>query len=421
LVRVIVLIIAGGALLAVSRHMGHTSLPNARTLRSVVGVSAGWIGLSMIGDGVPALLLPHRLLQDGPPDATALGITTLVGIALAAAAQPVAGRWSDAVGRFPVIAIGSVVATIGLWLLGWTAAAAPGAVVALVGGSIAQAGYQPLMPDRLPHRWRGRGGGLKSAFDVGGAMLGFVLLGAMIGAGRADLAAITLAAALVAGFVVSRLLLGTAAAVRADPTGSRPAIESAFVRVIAARFLFLLGIYAVGRFLLLFVAERFGYTADEAAAGAGMVLAVLALLTVVASIPAGWLADRLGRRALMIGGGLIGGAGITLVALAGSTMALLAAGSLMAVGSAAFGSASWALLADLSPSPRAGGLLGVANLGTAGAAAAAGTFGALIDKVGFGPAFGLAAACSVAGAIVAITLAETTTSPMLTASAEGAP
>jgi MFS family permease len=150
------------------------------------------------------------------------------------------------------------------------------------------------------------------------------------------------------------------------------------------------------------------------------VLAVLALFTVLASIPAGWLTDRLGRRALMVGGGLIGGAGIALVSVAGSTTALVAAGSLMAVGSAAFGSASWALLADVSPSPRAGGLLGVANLGTAGAAAAAGAFGALIDRVGFGPAFGLAAVCSVAGAIVAMTLAETTTSRIRTASAEGA-
>jgi MFS family permease len=413
-------IIAGGALLAVRLGMRRPSLPNAPVLRSVVGVSAGWIGLSMIGDGVPALLLPHRLLQDGPPDATALGITTLVGIALAAVAQPVAGRWSDAVGRFPVIATGSAVAAIGLWLLGWTPAAAPGAVVALVGASIAQAGYQPLMPDRLPHSWRGRGGGLKSAFDVGGAMLGFVLLGAMIGAGRPDLAAITLTVALIAGFVASRVLLGTGRQISARPTESRPSIRSAFVRVIAARFLFLLGIYVIGRFLLLFVSERFGYSPDDAAAEAGMVLAVLALFTVLASIPAGWLTDRLGRRALMVGGGLIGGAGIALMSVAGSTTALVAAGSLMAVGSAAFGSASWALLADVSPSPRAGGLLGVANLGTAGAAAAAGAFGALIDRVGFGPAFGLAAVCSVAGAIVAMTLAETTTSRMRTAPAEGA-
>ena len=101
-------------------------------------------------------------------------------------------------------------------------------------------------------------------------------------------------------------------------------------------------------------------------------------------MPGGWLADRFGRRAVMVVGGLVGGAGVALVPMTDSMAALLAAGSLMAIGSASFGSASWALLADLSPSPRAGGLLGLANLGTAGAAAAAGAFGPIIDHLGAG-------------------------------------
>jgi MFS family permease len=392
----------------------------ARMLREIVGVSVGWIGISMISDGVPALLLPHRLLEEGATDATALGAITLVGIALAAAIQPFAGRWSDRLGRGPVIGVGCALAAMGLLLLTAGSAVVPGAIVALVGASVAQAGYQPILPERLARGWRGRAGGLKSAFDVGGAMLGFLLLGALIGAGQAGIAAAVVGVVLVAGFVVSRALVGAGSP---SVRHSVPAVETdgSFLRVIVARFLFLLGVYAVGRFLLLFVAERFDLGPGAAAAEAGMALALLAGVTVVASVPAGWLADRLGRRAMMVGGGLVGAAGIALVAVAGSTVALLAAGSLMAVGSAAFGSASWALLADLSPAPRAGGLLGIANLGTAGAAAGAGGFGAVIDVAGFGAAFGLAAACSVAGAIVALTLADTMTRPMLAASAEGAP
>ncbi|HET8776955.1 MAG TPA: MFS transporter [Candidatus Limnocylindria bacterium] len=374
----------------------------------------------MISDGVPALLLPHRLLADGVTDATTLGVTSLLGIGLAAGVQPFAGHWSDRVGRFPVIGVGAAVATGGLVALVATPAATIGAIAALVGASIAQAGYQPMLPDRLPPRWRGRAGGLKSAFDVGGAMLAFVLLGALIGAGEPLLAGLALAAVLVVGFVVSGLLAGR----RSPPVHiAEPAVETGFalLRVVAARFLFLLGIYAVGRFLLLFVADRFELAPDAATTEAGMALALLALVTVAASLPAGWLADRIGRRALMVGGGLVGGVGIGLLPAADSLGALIAAGSLMAVGSAAFGSASWAMLADLSPAPRAGGALGLANLGTAGAAAAAGAFGSVIDLAGFAPAFGLAAACSVAGAIVALTLTERTTQPMLTASAEGAP
>ncbi len=389
-------------------------------IRAALGVSVGWVGISMIGDGVPALLLPHRLLSGGVTDATTLGITSLLGIALAAAVQPFAGRWSDRVGRLPVIGIGASIATAGLLTLVATPAVTIGAVVTLAGASVAQAGYQPMLPDRLPPRWRGRAGGLKSAFDVGGAMLAFVLLGALVGAGEPVLAGLALAAVLGIGFALSWLLAGRGSP-PVDAVESRGGTGSSLLRVVAARFLFLLGIYAVGRFLLLFVADRFGLTPDAAAAEAGMALASLALVTVAASLPAGWLADRIGRRALMVGGGLVGGAGIALLPAADSMVALIGAGSLMAIGSAAFGSASWALLADLSPAPRAGGALGLANLGTAGAAAAAGGFGAIIDVSGFGAAFALAAACSVAGAIVALTLTERTTQPMLAASMEGAP
>ncbi|HET6649869.1 MAG TPA: MFS transporter [Candidatus Limnocylindria bacterium] len=389
-------------------------------IRAALGVSVGWVGISMIGDGVPALLLPHRLLSGGVTDATTLGITSLLGIALAAAVQPFAGRWSDRVGRLPVIGIGASIATAGLLTLVATPAVTIGAVVTLAGASVAQAGYQPMLPDRLPPRWRGRAGGLKSAFDVGGAMLAFVLLGALVGAGEPVLAGLALAAVLGIGFALSWLLAGRGSP-PVDAVESRGETGSSLLRVVAARFLFLLGIYAVGRFLLLFVADRFGLTPDAAAAEAGMALASLALVTVAASLPAGWLADRIGRRALMVGGGLVGGAGIALLPAADSMVALIGAGSLMAIGSAAFGSASWALLADLSPAPRAGGALGLANLGTAGAAAAAGGFGAIIDVSGFGAAFALAAACSVAGAIVALTLTERTTQPMLAASMEGAP
>jgi MFS family permease len=108
----------------------------------------------------------------------------------------------------------------------------------------------------------------------------------------------------------------------------------------------------------------------------------------------------------MLGGGAIGATGIWLLPAAGSMETLLAFGLLMAVGSAAFGSASWAMLADLSPSPRAGRLMGLANFGTAGAAAAAGLFGLVVDGPGFATAFAVAAASSLAGGALAWTLRE---------------
>jgi MFS family permease len=51
----------------------------------------------------------------------------------------------------------------------------------------------------------------------------------------------------------------------------------------------------------------------------------------------------------------------------------------MSLGSAAFASGSWALLADLVPKDRSAQFFGLANLSTAGSAAFAGLFGPIID------------------------------------------
>jgi MFS family permease len=372
-------------------------------LRSALGVSLGWIGISMLSDGVPALLLPHQLLATDRTDATTLGVTTLLAIGLAALLQPFAGAWSDRIGRFPVTAVGAVTAVMGLAMLLSPGTALAGTVLALCGVGIAQAGYQALLPDRVAAGWRGRGGGFKSAFDVAGAFIGFVLLAALLGAGQMPAAAAAMAVVLVGGFVLSRLLLPSTPVTK----GTRPIRRlelrehRRLVQLILSRFLFLLGIYVVGRFLLLFAAERLGLGADAAGEQAGTALAILALVTVLASLPSGWLADRVGRRPLMLAGGLLAAAGVAFLPASTSMEAILAFGGLMALGSAAFGSASWAMLADLTATADAGRLLGIAHLGTAGAAAAAGAFGILIDAAGYGVAFGLAAACSLAGGLLA--------------------
>lgn len=391
--------------------------------RALLGVSVGWVGISMIADGVPALLLPHQLMASGVSDATTLGLTTLAGIGAAALIQPFAGRWSDRIGRFPVIAVGTALAVAGLGLLLAPPTAPVGCVVTLSGVSIAQAGHQALLPDRIGRAWRGRGGGLKSAFDVAGAFAGFLVLAALLGAGEAGLGTAVLGLALVVSFGLGLVLLS-----RAEPAPTAaadlPAVGPgrSFAMLILARFMFLLGIYVVGRFLLVFVAQRLGLGADEAGSEAGIALAVLALITVAASFPSGWLADRLGRRPLMLAGGAIGAIGIGLMPVATSIEAVLAFGTLMAVGSAAFGSASWAMLADLSASARSGRLLGLANAGTAGAAAMAGALGIVVDAAGFGATFSIAAACTLAGGVLALQLAEVRlrAATPFTASAEGA-
>ena len=58
---------------------------------------------------------------------------------------------------------------------------------------------------------------------------------------------------------------------------------------------------------------------------------------------------------------------------------ILLGGGLMAIGSAGFSAANWALTADLAPRSQTAQYFALANVGTAGAAASAGLLGPLID------------------------------------------
>ena len=379
-------------------------------MRSLLGASVGWLGVSMVADGVPTLLLPYRLGGAEAGDATFLGLATLAAIAVAALIQPLAGRLSDRIGRPVVMAAGVAVAGAGLSVLvtaSGTALMFFGLMLALCGASIAQAGQQALLPDHVELRRRGAASGLKGVFDVGGALLAFVLLAALLGSGQPELAAVTMFAVLAvsvsAGVVLLRRSRIASGGTQADDSAG-----SSLAQIVVARFLVLLGIYAVGRFLFLFVADAWALSPEDAAAQAGTALLVLAALTVAASIPAGWLADRVGRRPLMVTGAALSAVGIAIVPFTREPAALIAAGSLLALGSAAFGSASWAALTDAVAPQRSGWHMGLAHLGTAGAAAAAGLFGVVIDagnrlgpQSGYVAAFVLAACAVLAGGALA--------------------
>jgi MFS family permease len=228
--------------------------------------------------------------------------------------------------------------------------------------------------------------------DLTGAMLGFVILGQLLGAGQSLLAIGVIAALLTITYLLAILLTpedrlnrGTIIKTMAIPLREIFRIDltqqTDFVRLILARFLFLLGIYGTGRFLLLFVANRLGLSQAQAAAQAGNLLAGLALITILASPFTGWLADRIGRVPLMIGGAILSAISAFMLIWAGTAAQILLFGGFMSIGSAAFAGGSWALIADLVPKNEAARFFGLANFSTAGSAAVAGLFGPVIDGV----------------------------------------
>ena len=119
-------------------------------------------------------------------------------------------------------------------------------------------------------------------------------------------------------------------------------------------------------------------------AGLGLALAAYSLPILFVSLPLGRLADRLGRRPLLLGGLLLTAAGSAVIALSSALEPLIAGRAVQGVGSASSWIAALALVSDLAPEGRKGEAIGFAlaanSVGAIGGPALGGLTG---DAVGF--------------------------------------
>ncbi len=126
--------------------------------------------------------------------------------------------------------------------------------------------------------------------------------------------------------------------------------------------------------------ERFGFTTTEL----GVLLAVTGIAGLVLITPAGWAADRFGRRPVIIGPGLVTAAGVFVTAAADGVTLFIAGSALAAVGSSITGPAPAAFVADITPAPLRGLAMGVyrtvGDLGLVVAPVAAGLLADLITN-----------------------------------------
>ncbi|MFL5668837.1 MAG: MFS transporter [Chloroflexota bacterium] len=366
--------------------------------RLAVGVSVLWVALAFLGDGLAALVLP-AILATNPDAATSIGLISFVGLGLGVVVQPIAGylsdRWRDRVDRRWFIGLFIVPTIVGLTALaavGTVAGVAVAFVIVLIAASGMQAGQQTLIPESVPEGQRGRAASVKTSFDIGGAFVAFLVLGAVLEASGVMAAAAVTAVVLVGAFAITAITVPATRAAsdnrrsRSAPMSPSPPFPTGFAALVASRFLFLLGIYVVGRFLLLLVAERLAIPADRAVAETGGLLALFTLTTAGVALAVGPMVDRIGRRRLAGAGAVAGAVGVALLLAPAGIAGVIVAGILMSIGTAAFSTANWAALTDLAPPADAGRLMGLANIGTGGAAATAGLLGPAIDAWGFAPA-----------------------------------
>ena len=406
----------------------------------LLAISAFAFALTMLSNTLEPAVLGHKVLELVPERRnTALGFTTFAGLIVAVLWQPIIGVFSDRTRspwgrRLPYFAAGTLMVLACLYLI----ATAPvfGLVVAgilliQVASNTVQGPWQALIPDQVPEGQRGQAAGLKGMLDILAFVVGRMVAGQLVGRSAQWGTAAILAAVSVPAVLFIIALLVAALFARESPDAAQAAPQRtlrealgstfsvdfrahpAFGWWFANRLLFWAAFIVLNTFLLFFVMDVVSMPEAQAQRFVGQLSTLIGGALIVVALPSGWLADRVGRKPLLIASGLVAALGTLLLLLARETLLLTIAGVIVGLGVGTFISANWALVTDIVPREEAARYLGIANIATAGGSGLARFLGgALIDTlnatqgptVGYLTMYAVAAAFFLASALVVIPL-----------------
>jgi MFS family permease len=151
------------------------------------------------------------------------------------------------------------------------------------------------------------------------------------------------------------------------------------------RLAFLVATTNLAGFLLFFLQERFPtWEAEQAAGPAANIMLLVGIFIMLTALPSGWLADRFGKKILLVISSLLAATGTLVFLLTTNLSVLYVGGAIVGAGAGLFYSVSWALGTQIVPKERAGQYLGIQNLAGAGAGAVGAYIGGPIaDSVSY--------------------------------------
>jgi MFS family permease len=428
-------------------------LPVKRSLPFLVVISLFGLALTFTINILDPFIYTEKLRLLAPPayKNTMLSFITITSLGVAFVVQPLIGRLSDhthsrwgrrtpflAAGVMGVsLALGLISAADSLWLL----------LAAVIGVAICtntiQGPWQALIPDQVPPGQHGATAGIKTLLEAIGVITGLVVVGASLSQGQgwmAPLLAIALYWLILA--ITWRTLPNTPGLAQdnvpalppknplksllippSPPKIGRWAILPEWLLKLhfnhlppalpwwmLNRFLFWAAAISIRTFMLNYLADVHGLSAAQAQALSSQVLLVLGAGVLALVLPAGAIADRVGRRPLLIFAGLLAAAGALMFVGLADLDWLFLAGGLIAGGAGIFASASWSLVTNIVPDDESALYLGLANAATICGSVAGRMGGPVIDglnqltgstTIGYLVVFGLATFCFIAsGAVV---------------------
>ncbi|HSS94214.1 MAG TPA: MFS transporter [Candidatus Dormibacteraeota bacterium] len=390
-------------------------------------LSVYWVAIGYLWNSLGGLILPNLVeeLVGNAHKGVALGALEALGSVMAVVWQPIVGAYSDRTRtrfgrRHPFIVIGTVGDV--LFLIGMALSGSYWLVVIFyfllqTSSNTAQGPYQGLLPDVVPEQQRGTASGYYGVSNVVGLLLGTVVAGYILAHAGRTAALLSICVVLLATMLPTVLLIPD----RAEPTRgqfrnvreavrttfTRPLAHRSFLWLVASRLLILMGLGGIQSFVYFFFSDVFfNHDAKATTTATYTLLGIVIITALVVSLPAARLSDRIGRRPLILAGGLLSALGMLILVfshyqivpaailrpIAGALgVPVLAAqatvvGILIGIGYGLFFSVDWAFIQDIIPADEAGLYMGFSNIATAGAGIIARFIGGfLLDPFNAGP------------------------------------
>ena len=367
-----------------------------------LGLNVVWSGWEIVGQ--------ERIEEFYQADVAplALGVMEAIAVVIAIAVQPTVGNISDyTISRWgrrkPYIFIGTLLDVAFLTAI---AASNTGLAffLALLGlqfaSNFAQGPFQGYVPDLVPERQVALASALLGMMMIFGNILGTVIitLGFVV---FQDYFWPTIALAAVELLTMIGTVLwvqeGSAARPREGKSWATIARETwatdilkerSYVWLVASRFFFLT---AAGMFIniVVFYMERtLGFTGEtsvtipvvnatieEKAFWINVAIVIFAVVVLVVTVPSARASDRVGRKPVIWTACGLGAAGMALATIAPSVAVVIPGIVLLAAAYGIFLAVDWAFMTDIVPKISAGRYMGLSNVATASATAAAPALG----------------------------------------------
>lgn len=386
--------------------------------------------------------MTHKVLRLAPglPNTT-MGILGFVGLVVAMLVQPIVGVFSDRARsrwgrRLPFMLLGALMIAGSLYVL----ALAPALWVLVLGilliqlsSNILQGPWQALIPDLVPEHQRGMASGLKAMMDILAFVVGRAVAGFFFGRVPEWGEAAVLMAVAVPVVVFALGLIATAIWAREKPeaaseTVATESVEAALRKAFSVdwrayptfrwwffnRMLFWGAFIFLNTFLVTYMIGVLRMTEAEAQSFVGRLSTIIGGALLLMALPAGWLADRFGRKPLVMTAGLVAFAGTLTLLLARDTTTITIGGAIIGLSIGAFLSANWAMVTDIVPRSEAARYLGIANIATCLGSGGARLLGALLidplnlafhsASAGYLTVYGIAALCFLASTLAILPL-----------------